>query len=188
MLFSKRLFLERYQDLHERIIPNYIHTFGDKDMRSSVQNMNPIIWIYWHFIRTEDVGINRFIRNTPQLNVRFGPLMNADTTLNGTGMDKNEVIGMADGLSLNELKEYHLAVYQNTLLLLDELELELLSETNSNEYIKKVICEEKTMPESTWDLVELYYGKTKEWFLLHVCLTHPFYHLGQISIIHQMES
>jgi hypothetical protein len=63
MLFSKKLFLERYSDLHNRIFPTLIESQPEEKLRRQKDDENPIIWIYWHIVRAEDIGLNRFILN-----------------------------------------------------------------------------------------------------------------------------
>lgn len=183
MLFSKALFIQRYTDLHDRIIPNMIDVLAEEKLRATRGNMNTIIWLYWHIFRTEDVGISRFIMDTNQEYDFWDKKVNAETSLNGTGMSIHEVETMSMQLNFAQLINYRKAIKNKTLQLIDNIESIDLKVSPSQKFIEQVICTEQTMPESMWNLLDLYHGKSKEWFLLHVSLTHPFYHLGQIIAI-----
>lgn len=181
MLLSKKLFLDRYTDLHNRIIPSLIESQPLEKLRDQKAHNNSALWIYWHMIRTEDVGVQRFIRDIPELYSQWSAEVNVFTRLNGTGMSKEQVADITNQINLNALIKYRRAVQEATIQSVSEFSPSDLSRSISKEKVVQIICKEGTMPESTWNLLDLYYGKTKEWFLLHVCLTHHFYHLGQIS-------
>jgi hypothetical protein len=186
MLFSKALFIERYLDLRDRIIPLRIEQCEETVLRATPQNKNSIIWLYWHILRTEDVGISGFILDEEQIYSNWAAKVNYETAYNGTGMPKKEVLLMTKQLNIDYLKQYAQAVKKKTIWLIDEIDTNTLEEVISQKQTDRLI--KQTMPKTIWPLRELYYGKTKAWFLLHVCLTHPFYHLGQISVIQQLEA
>ncbi len=175
--------MERYLDLHERIIPNIIESHPEKLLRRYSSGMNSPLWIYWHFVRTEDLGVSRFIMNSREEYPEWAEKVGMITTLNGTGMNMSQVKEFSAKISLAGLKGYRQAVKTRTLRFVENVNDHDLAEIVSTEHIDRVICRERTMPEEAWDLLPLYYGKSREWFLLHVCLTHPFYHLGQIGPI-----
>ncbi len=183
MLFSKKLFLERYKDLHNRIFPELIERQEEQRLRYSSNGFNSPIWIYWHIVRTEDVGINRFIFDRHQVYKNWFNAIKAPPSLNGTGMGKEEMELLSQQMNWEALKRYRKAVNESTLSSLDDLDHEFLGQVPTIEQVKKIICTERTMPENMWGLLNLYYGKSKEWYLLHVCLTHPFYHLGQMNTL-----
>ena len=180
-MFSKDLFLVRYVDLHDRIIPNIIESQPEEVLRTTSFGGNSILWIYWHMLRTEDVGLSRFILDEDQLYNSFRNIVGVNTTLNGTGMNMDDVYKTTSTIILEGLKSYREAVKSRTMNLISSVEQIDLSEILTKERIEEVICKEEIMPEDSWNMLPLYYGKSKEWFLLHVSLTHPFYHLGQIS-------
>ncbi len=183
MIISKTLFLERYMDLHDRIFPSLIEGQPEEKLRNQSEGKNSVIWIYWHLIRTEDIGVQRFIRDVPQLYHKWQDVVNVSTLLNGTGMDKEQVNAITTNINLNGLIQYRKAVREVSIQVIRDTDSSVLSIIPSKEKVRQIICEEGTMTASTWQLLDLYYGKSKEWFLLHVCLTHPFYHLGQMMVL-----
>ncbi len=183
MIISKKLFLERYMDLHDRIFPSLIEEQPEEKLRHQAEGKNSALWIYWHLIRTEDIGVQRFIRDVPQVYLKWQEAVNVPTMLNGTGMDKEQVNTITNNINLNGLIQYRRAVKEASIQVIQNMDSSGLSKTPAKEKVRQIICDEGTMPASTWHLLDLYYGKSKEWYLLHVCLTHPFYHLGQMMAL-----
>ncbi|MEM9329340.1 MAG: DinB family protein, partial [Bacteroidota bacterium] len=75
-MVSRALIIERYTDLHHRIIPNGIDNLPEEYLRKHAEGENPIAWIYWHMVRTEDVGISRFVLDEEQLYDRWSKRLN----------------------------------------------------------------------------------------------------------------
>ncbi|MDN5203722.1 DinB family protein [Fulvivirgaceae bacterium BMA10] len=182
-------FFSRYTELHERIIPMMLSNLTETEIRNMHdKTLNPIAWLVWHMARAEDVGINRMVIDGEQVfdEGDWETKLGVATRNAGTGMTGEEVDSLARSIDLNALEDYRAAVFQQTKNVLNTLSVQSLSEIPSFPYLQKVFCTEGVLPKHTWQLLELYRGKTKGWFLMHLGETHNFYHLGQISMIRKL--
>ncbi len=84
------------------------------------------------------------------------------------------------------MKSYGQAVYKRTVEIVNALTGSELSEVSDNPHIDRVMCQEEVLPECAWSYLPLYYGKTKEWFLMHLRLTHSYNHIGQICLVKKL--
>lgn len=182
-MINKSEFLLRYEDLHNRLLPTIYQNVAETDLRRSNKKSNPILWLFWHMLRVEDVGVNRFVLNKAQIYEAHKTQFGIEDNFVGTGFLYDEVIQCTERLNLFDLINYQKALFDRTKKLVEDVDEKILNAAIHPEQIETIICKEKTMPERTWHLLDLYYSKTKAWFLLHTCITHHFYHLGQISVL-----
>ncbi|MEM9327297.1 MAG: DinB family protein [Bacteroidota bacterium] len=182
-MLSDKIFVERYRELHHRSIPDFIHELDEPQLHFSINDANPIVWIYWHMLRTMDVGISRFVMERPQIYPIFADAVNFRTNLNGTGMSKEDALRVSKDLRIEGLINYHKGLNERLTLVLEDLDSFNLGEKPPRELIRQVTCNEQLIPEGAWHLANSYYGKSRGWFLLHMCLTHPYMHLGQMTML-----
>ncbi len=182
-MLSDKTFVDRYRELHHRTLPEFIDSLDEDQLYFSIYDANPIIWIYWHMLRTMDAGVSRFVMERPQMYPIFADAVNYRSNYSGTGMSKQEALTVAQGLSIEGLKSYHKGLNERLTLVLEDLDSLNLDEKPPRELIQQVACNEKLIPEGSWHLVNSYYGKSREWFLLNMCLTHAYMHLGQMTML-----
>ena len=182
-MLSDKIFVERYRELHHRALPDFIGSLDKDQLHFSINDANPIIWIYWHMLRTMDVGVSRFVMERPQIYPIFADAVNFKTNFSGTGMSKEDALRVSKDLDIEGLINYHKGLNERLTLVLEDLDSFNLEEKPPRELIHQVACNEKLIPEGSWHLVNSYYGKSREWFLLHMCLTHAYMHLGQMAML-----
>ena len=85
--------------------------------------MNPIAWNVWHAARVEDVGVNAFIADRPQVMHSGGWLDRLKSSRRdvGTGMTDAEVDALCGAIDLDALREYWEAVSRATLEVVESL-------------------------------------------------------------------
>ena len=142
------------------------------------------VGMLWHIYRAEDVGLNRLVTDGVEVfdQGSWAGRLDVQTRYAGTGMTAEEVSALSSRIRIDDLKSYGQAVHKRTVEIVNALTGSELSEVPDNAHIDRVMCQEEVLPECAWNYLPLYYGKTKGWFLMHLGLTHSYYHIGQISL------
>jgi len=182
------LFRTRHGTLHGGMFKHLLESLHEDDFRKSpYPGVTPILWYLWHIARVEDIGITRFIVDTPQLlNEEWNTKMKISERHYGTSMTDQEVMDLTQKASLEGVLEYFRAVGKQTENLLDKLSPEILDEKMDEERVRQLIVDERIGgPRTDW-VIPNYVGKTKGWCLTHFCLTHGFYHFGQAYLVRKM--
>lgn len=180
---------------HSRIYfePGGIHSrienLNEDQIRISPYGMNSIAWLLWHIARCEDVGINRFVFNSPQVidQNNWYKKLNLDRRDIGTGMRYEEVIELSKSIEVNALKEYLISVALNTRELVKNLDSNELDTYPDPKYVYDVLNDEGIINDNCRWVEEHYINKTRGWFLGHLGLTHAKGHLSQILIIRKLQ-
>ena len=61
-------FLLRYAEVHRRIADEFFTKLTESQLRGRpTPGVNPVGWLLWHTARIEDVGVNRFVADRPQV-------------------------------------------------------------------------------------------------------------------------
>ena len=184
-----------YLTHHSRIyfktggIQSHIEKLNEDQIRISPYGMNSIAWLLWHIARCEDVGINRFVSNAPQVidQNRWYERLNLNRRDIGTGMRYEEVIELSKSIEVNALKEYLNVVALNTQELVKNLDSNELDTCPHPKYVRDVLNDEGVINENSRWVEEHYINKTRGWFLGHLGLTHAKGHLSQILIIRKLQ-
>ncbi|MCG8604625.1 DinB family protein [bacterium] len=182
---STELFSSRYHDIHKRALPMLIDSLNEEQLRERpADGLNPIAWMLWHIFRAEDVGVNRLATDGVEMFVqgKWAARLDVETRYAGTGLTADEVMELTAALNLQALRAYGQAVSDKTVDVVTSLQESDLKVVPANEHIKRVMCDEEVLPECAWSYLPLYYGKSRGWFLIHLGLTHSYYHIGQISL------
>jgi hypothetical protein len=170
-------------------IQTRIENLNEDQIRCSPYGMNSIAWLLWHIARCEDVGINRFVVNAPQVvdQNNWYERLNLKRRDIGTGMRYEDVIELSKSIEVNALKEYLVAVALNTQKLVKKLDSNELDTRPHSKYVHNVLNDEAVINENSKWVEEHYNNKTKGWFLGHLGLTHAKGHLSQILIIRKLQ-
>lgn len=186
---NTRLFLARHRPLHDELIPDLVQGLTESRFRSrSHPDLPPIAWLLWHMARCEDVGANRMATDGTQVldsgfwSDRLG-VVNRDY---GTGMTAKQVDGLAAEVVLEELQLYRQTVADRTREIALRLSESELDTPLDRDYVRKVLFDEGVAgPGAEW--VEPHFvGQTRGWCLMHFCMTHNFYHLGQAVMVKKL--
>ncbi len=146
---------------------------------------NSIAWNIWHFVRVEDVGLNRFVAERPQVLDQddWFARMNLPWRHSGSGMSLAEVEEMSQQIDLTALQGYAVAVQQRTDELIRQQAWQDLDTTLDEALLRSVVFDEGFAHSDPEGLVQNYRGWSKGRCLLLFGLTHPFQHLGEIETL-----
>ena len=173
------LWLLRYEQVHTFVADDLVGDLSEAQVRGRpVPGVNPVAWLIWHAMRIEDVCVNRFVLDRPQvLDEGWGERMRVTRRDVGTGMDDAQVDALCAGVEVEQLRAYCRAVTGATLRavpLLRRLELETPVPA---ERVKHVCTAEGAVaPGASW-LTEFWAGgRSRAWILLQTSLLHVYGH------------
>ena len=186
---STDLFLARHRPLHEELIPELLDGLTEEHLRSRAHpGLPPIAWLLWHMARCEDVGANRLASGGIQVleSGRWLDRLGIPNRGHGTGMTDEAVDQLAGKIVLSELEAYRGAVAESTRRVARELPDHELESRLQQNYVHQVLFKEGVAgPGAEW-IAPHYVGQTRGWCLMHCCLTHNFYHLGQAVLVKKL--
>ena len=183
----KQAFLLRYNPIMEYHFTYFYNELTEQQLRSRPSEaVNPILWCLWHVARTEDIGINRMATDGKQvfddggwqekLSLKFRHF--------GIGMTAQEVTALSEALDIQTLKQYHQAVGERTLEVVNKLDAPSLDAIVTDEHVTHVLSAESAVkPERFKSAFEAYQGNSRGWFLMHMGLTHTYIHIGEMNTI-----
>lgn len=98
--------LVRYGDLHRGLIGDLLGKLSEAQVRGRPHpGVNTVAWLLWHTARVEDVGVNRFIADRPQvLEDRWLDRLGVPRRDVGTGMNDAEVDDLSARIDLQALR------------------------------------------------------------------------------------
>ncbi len=111
-----------YEGLHDHIIPSMLKRSEDQLRSRLIPTINPIIWMCWHMLRTEDMFLSNVIFREDQV-FHLGNWqgkLGIDTANVGTGMTVAEADELAKQVNIEALKDYNIAVKEHSLELLNK--------------------------------------------------------------------
>ena len=117
-------FLIRYHEFHRTFADDLMAGLSPAQVRGRPQpGVNPITWNVWHAARVEDVGVNAFIADRPQVMHSGAWLDRLKSSRRdvGTGMTDAEVDALCGAIDLDALREYWEAVSRATLEVVESL-------------------------------------------------------------------
>jgi hypothetical protein len=171
--------LLRHETLHGFLADDLVAELSEAQIRGRpVPRVNPIAWLMWHAMRVEDVAINRFVTDRPQvLDAGWLERLGVSRRDVGTGMDDAQVDALTARIDLDQLRGYCRAVTRATLdavPLLRSLDLEVMVPA---ERVKQVcVAEGAVDPGASW-LTEFWAGgRSRAWVLAQTSLLHVYGH------------
>ena len=175
-------FLMRHENLHGRMADRLVEGLTDEQMRMRPRDdVNSVAWLMWHMARCEDVGVNRFVVDRPQVldEEAWAPRLGVSLRQYGTGMTDDEVGDFSATVDLGALRAYWAAVGRRTTAVVKSLRPEDLDEVVDPAHLRRVLFDEQVLgPKAGW-VEEFYTGKSRAWFLAHLGLTHNYTHTGE---------
>lgn len=180
------LFLQRYDSLYDFWLADVWTCVPEEAMRRRPHpEVNSIAWIMWHLTRGEDAGLNRFVTDRTQVldDGDWMRRMNLPWRHHGGGMPSEEVDELNRRIDLQALREYSGAVQARTREIVDRLEEVNLDDVLTEPRVRMILVDEGLAHSSPEGLIRHYTGWSKGKCLMLFGLTHPFQHVGQISII-----
>jgi hypothetical protein len=179
------LFLTRYGDLHKGLVDGLLSNLPEAHLRGRPHpGVNTIVWLLWHSARIEDLALNRFLADTPQvLDEGWRRRLGVERRDVGTGMSDAEVDELSARIDLPALRGYWEAVTGRTLELVDALRASDLEATVPADRVKTVVLAEGAVaPGAEW-LTEFWAGgRTRAWVLAQTALLHPYGHYYEARV------
>ena len=173
------LWLLRYESVHRFVADDLTEGLDEAQVRGRpVPGVNPVAWLIWHAMRIEDVCVNRFLLDRPQV-LESGWLDRLRIARRdvGTGMADAQVDELCAGVDLAGLRGYCEAVTRATLDAVPRLRTLDLETIVPAEHVKHVCTAEGAVdPGASW-LTEFWAGgRNRAWILLQTSLLHVYGH------------
>jgi hypothetical protein len=177
--------LLRYGDIHGGLIDTLFSELPDAHLRGRPHaGVNTIAWLLWHSARIEDVALNRFLADRPQV-LADGWLdrLGVGRRDVGTGMNDAVVDELSARIDLGALRGYRDAVTARTLAVIETLRGVDLEAPVPGERVKAVVLlEDAVAPGAEW-LTEFWAGgRSRAWILAQTALLHPFGHYYEARV------
>jgi hypothetical protein len=172
-------FLVRYDQVHRVLTDPAIKQLGDAQLRGRPHpGVNTIAWLLWHMARVEDVGVNRFAADRPQV-LEDGWLAKLAVGRSdvGTGMSDAEVDELSARVDLDALRGYWDAVTRRTPEVVASLRGSDLEAIVPKERVEHVASAEGAVAAGAEWLTEFWAGgRTRAWVLAQTPLLHVYGH------------
>jgi DinB family protein len=179
-------FMTRYADLHGSTTDRLLEGLTEAQLRLRPHPaVNTIAWLLWHVARCEDVGVNRFVDDQPQVLDAEGwlPRLAVGRRDIGTEMDDAEVDALSAAVDLAALRGYWAAVGRRTLAVVEGLRADELDAVSSAEQARQVVFDEGAAGDKAAWLERQFTGRTKGWFLAQFALTHTYGHFAEARVV-----
>jgi DinB family protein len=178
-------FLLRYQELHRRLVDDLLSGLTEAQARGRPHpGVNTVAWLIWHSARIEDVGVNRFLADRPQvLDDGWAGRLAASRRDVGTGMSDAEVDSLSAIVDLQALRGYWRAVTDRTLDVVETLRMTDLDVPVPAEVVQRVsFAEGAVSPGAAWLANFWAAGRSRAWFLAQVPLLHVYGHYFEARV------
>ena len=171
--------LLRYETLHGFLVEELVDQLSPEQVRGRpVPGLNPIAWLIWHAMRIEDVCLNRFVADRPQVldDGWLGRLAIPRRDV-GPGMTDAQVDELCAKVDLDALAGYCRAVTRATLDLVPALRALDLAAPVPAERVRRVCTAEGAVdPSASW-LTDFWAGdRSRGWIVLQTSLLHVYGH------------
>ena len=173
------LWLLRYESVHSFVADDLVAGLTEAQVRGRpVPGINPVAWLIWHAMRIEDVCVNRFVLDRPQvLDAGWPQRLRVARRDVGTGMDNAQVDALCASVDVEQLRGYCRAVTRATLDAVPTLRSLDLEAIVPAERVRHVCTAEGAVdPSAPW-LTEFWSGgRSRAWILLQTSLLHVYGH------------
>jgi hypothetical protein len=172
-------FLVRYEQVHRVLTDPAIARLNEAQLRGRPHpGANTVAWLVWHMARVEDVGVNRFVADRPQV-IEEGWLTRLGVARRdvGTGMTDAEVDELSARIDLDALRGYWDAVTRRTPEIVASQRGGDLGAVVSEAQVRRVCLDEGAVaPGAEW-LTEFWAkGRSRAWILAQTPLLHVYGH------------
>lgn len=170
-----------YVGFHDNLIPLMLQTEDPMLRQRVTPAINPIIWMAWHILRTEDMFLNTVIFDKKQVfeQADWKARLNIKTNYIGTGITPEEADLISISLDLDQLHNYNQAVRENSLKLIDSYpSLEIDQIADESELNRRLMVVD-AFPEGVRQSRAKAYAPTPISAGILGILNHGYMHLGQ---------
>jgi hypothetical protein len=187
---AAQFFLLRYEPVHGMMTDRLVAELTDAQLRARPQGQNSIAWLLWHVARAEDIGVNAFAYDRPQVfdEGDWATRIGSGRRDLGTSMTSDEVTAFSEGADVGALRAYWRAVGDRTL---DTVRRD--GDRGWNEPVdpirmRRIICDDGDYgPRVDTNRVQTFYaGMTRAWAFGHLALTHTFGHFYEAGVVRGM--
>jgi hypothetical protein len=187
---AAQFFLLRYEPVHGMMTDRLVAELTDAQLRARPQGQNSIAWLLWHVARAEDIGVNAFAYDRPQVfdEGDWATRIGSGRRDLGTSMTSDEVTAFSEGADVGALRAYWRAVGDRTL---DTVRCD--GDRGWNEPVdpirmRRIICDDGDYgPRVDTNRVQTFYaGMTRAWAFGHLALTHTFGHFSEAGVVRGM--
>ena len=176
---ATEFFLVRYEQVHRVLSDPAIKQLTEAQVRGRPHpGVNTVAWLLWHMARVEDVGVNRFVADRPQVleDGWLGKLALGRRDV-GTGMSDAEVDDLSARVDLDALRGYWDAVARRTPEVVASLRGSDLNAVVPKERVERVASDEGAVARGAEWLTEFWAGgRTRAWVLAQTPLLHVYGH------------
>jgi DinB superfamily len=187
---AAQFFLLRYEPLHGMMTDRVLAELTDAQLRARPHGQNSIAWLIWHVARAEDIGVNAFAYDRPQVfdEGDWGRHIDSGRRDLGTSMTSDEVTAYSERTDLGALREYWRALGDHTLATVHREGARGWEQTVDPARMHRIIRETGDYgPRVDANRVETFYaGMTRGWAFGHMALTHTFAHFGEAAVVRGM--
>ena len=187
---AAQFFLLRYEPLHGMMTDRLLEGLTDAQLRARPQGQNSIAWLLWHVARAEDIGVNAFAYDRPQVfdEGDWAKRIGSGRRDLGTSMTSDEVTAFSERGNLDGLRAYWRAVGDHALDIVRRSGDRGWEEPVDPARISHVIRNTGDYgPRVDADRVETFYaGMTRAWAFGHLALTHTYHHFGEAGVVRGM--
>ena len=159
---------------------------SDADLRrQSSEDLNPLAWLLWHAARWEDVIVNAWLVQRPQVFDRepWDSRLGVRTRHVGTGMTPSEVGALAGELDLDGLRAYRTATAAATAEAIGERPAAELGEAVPVDRFEVAAADGAFRNERARWMDEFWTGHTVSWFLAFLNLHAAEHLLGEALVV-----
>ena len=177
-------FLTRYGEVHKGLVDGLFGSLSEGQLRARPHpGVNTVAWLLWHSARVEDVAVNRFLSDRPQVLAEWLERLAVPRRDVGTGMSDAEVDELSARVDLQALKGYWDAVTARTLEVIETLRGSDLEAPVPAERVRSVVLSEGVVaPGAEW-LTEFWAGgRSGAWVLAQTALLHPYGHYFEARV------
>ena len=177
-------FLTRYGEVHQGLVNGLFGSLIEAQLRGRPHpGVNTVAWLLWHSARIEDVAVNRFLADRPQVLGEWRERLGVARRDVGTGMSDAEVDELSARVDLPALRGYWEAVTTRTLAVVETLRGTDLEAPVPAERVRSVVLSEGVVaPGADW-LTEFWAGgRSRAWTLAQTALLHPYGHYFEARV------
>jgi DinB superfamily len=187
---AAQFFLLRHEPLHAMMTDRLLADVSEAQLRVRPQGQNALAWLLWHVARGEDIGVNAFAYDRPQVYDEgdWAQRIGAGRRDLGTSMTSDEVTALSDRIDVQALRDYWRAVGDRTLGIVRRKGSRGWGDPVDPARMRRIIRESGDYgPRVDADRVETFYaGMTRGWALAHLALSHSFGHFGEATVVRGM--
>ena len=177
--------LLRYGDLHRGLVDDLLSRLSEAQVRGRPHpGVNTVAWLLWHTARVEDVGVNRFLADRPQVfDAGWLERLGVPRRDVGTGMSDAEVDDLSARIDLQALRGYWDAVTRQTLAVVETLRGTDLESPVPAERVRRAVLADGAVAAGAEWLTDFWAsGRSRAWFLAQVPLLHVYGHYFEARV------